>query len=161
MNYTGGATDYLLLMVLSRKSYLGNTMSMFAFLGEIRIMSKNNKDKQNNQLSDMVEWQDKQYTPWHYYQKGKTVPGVAGEGNLKLFAIVQTIVGGLGIAGLAIAIISGFMYSNHELAYACMPVIGISIWQIIIHWKRYKRQKEYFAMKRDKQKYGNRKKKHK
>ena len=99
----------------------------------------------------MIEWQNKQYTPWHYYTKGKTIPGISGEGNLRLKAIVITIIGILVISGSVLGIISSILYRNRTLSITCILVIGICVWDISVHWNKYNRQKAFIEMKREKQ----------
>ena len=120
-------------------------------------MGKNKKHGRNNQLNDMIEWQDKQYTPWQYSQKGKTIPGISGEGNLKLKTIVVTIVGVLVIAGSIVGIITGIMYSDPELSYILLFVIGICVWDIAVHWNKYNKLKVYKEMEKQKRQKKKRK----
>ena len=115
-------------------------------------VKKNKKRGQDSQLNDMLEWQNKQYTPWHYYQKGKTIPGIAGEGNLKVNAIVHTIGGIIAISGSIIALVSGFILNDYDGTIVFLLIIGMCVWEITVHWNKYNGQKVFIEMKREKQK---------
>ena len=46
------------------------------------------KSKDTDHIEDMLEWQEKQYTPWEYPQMGKLPPHLAARGNKKNAAIL-------------------------------------------------------------------------
>ena len=123
-------------------------------------MKKRNKRRRESQLDEMLEWQQNQYSPGHYYPEGKTIPGVSGEGNLKLKAIVYTIIGTYAILGsIAIILSSFFSDGGEELIFYLVFgfFILVCIWEIIVHWRKYfKRKAETENRKRRRKKYKKR-----
>ena len=43
-------------------------------------------ENSNGYIEDFIEWQEKQFTPWHYISEGKVVPSISAEGNPKRLA---------------------------------------------------------------------------
>lgn len=65
------------------------------------------KPKNNDHIEDMLEWEEKQYTPWEYPQKGKMTPAMKAAGNKKLAAIPFLVFGGVFVLAIALSLISG------------------------------------------------------
>lgn len=57
-------------------------------LKEVRYMSKS---KNSDPIDDMIEWEETQYTPWEYSQKGKLPPHLAAPGNKRNAAILWLV----------------------------------------------------------------------
>ena len=55
---------------------------------EVLFMSKS---KGSEPIDDMIEWEEKQYTPWEYAQKGKLPPHLAAPGNKRNAAILWLV----------------------------------------------------------------------
>lgn len=51
------------------------------------------KSHGSDHMDDMVEWGQKQYTPWEYAQEGKLPPHLKAEGNKKWAAIAFFVQG--------------------------------------------------------------------
>lgn len=65
------------------------------------------KSKNNEHIEDMLEWEEKQYTPWEYAQEGKLPPVLKAEGNKKLAAILYFVLGGIFVLAAAGYLLSG------------------------------------------------------
>lgn len=75
---------------------------------------KKNKDEQNY-VNDMIEWQEHQYTPWHYISKGKLPPESKAVGNQTLAAVSLFVCAFLFIVLLiAICYGSGSVYVAYD-----------------------------------------------
>lgn len=64
------------------------------------------KSKGSDHIDDMLEWENKQYTPWQYAQEGKLPPVLKAAGNLKLVAILFLCQGGICVFVLALMILN-------------------------------------------------------
>lgn len=60
------------------------------------------KSKDPDHLDEMLEWQQKQYTPWKYAQEGKLPPHLKARGNKKLAAALFFFQGGVCLLILAL-----------------------------------------------------------
>lgn len=65
------------------------------------------KSKGSDHLDDMLEWENKQYTPWEYAQEGKLPPYLKAEGNKKRAAILFFIQGAACSLFLVLMVMNG------------------------------------------------------
>lgn len=64
------------------------------------------KSKDSDHIDDMLEWENKQYTPWEYAQEGKLPPVLKATGNPRLVAILFLCQGCICVLLLALMILN-------------------------------------------------------
>ncbi|MDN0031873.1 hypothetical protein QVN85_03055 [Oscillibacter valericigenes] len=64
------------------------------------------KSKDFDHIDDMLEWENKQYTPWEYAQEGKLPPVLKATGNPRLVAILFLCQGCICVLLLALMILN-------------------------------------------------------
>lgn len=64
------------------------------------------KSKGSDHTDDMLEWENKQYTPWEYAQEGKLPPALKAAGNSRLVAILFLCQGGICVLLLALMVLN-------------------------------------------------------
>ena len=65
------------------------------------------KLKDTDHIEDMLEWQEKQYTPWEYPQMGKLPPHLTARGNKKNAAILFFVQAAFGLGFFVLYLTTG------------------------------------------------------
>lgn len=63
------------------------------------------KSKSTDHIEEMLEWQEKQYTPWEYSQMGKLPPHLTAPGNKRNAAILCFTQAILGTAFITLSLV--------------------------------------------------------
>jgi hypothetical protein len=104
------------------------------------------KPKDSDHLADMLEWQEKQYTPWEYAQEGKLPPYLKAAGNKKRAAILFFVQGAVCSLFLVLMVLNGSGLPEDWLgllAPALLAILGfMAAANYLRQWKAEKLKKE-------------------
>jgi len=71
------------------------------------------ESRKTDHIDDLMEWGEKQYTPWEYAQEGKLMPFLKAAGNKKLAAILFFVQGGACLLPIISAILNSSDLMNN------------------------------------------------
>lgn len=110
------------------------------------------KSRGPDHIDDMVEWGQKQYTPWKYAQEGKLPPYLKAEGNKKRAAILFFVQGIIGTIVVVLVLLS----EGGWLPLLIPAVISVLCFMASVNylkqWKAIKLKKEKERSNRKKKK---------
>lgn len=112
------------------------------------------KSRSSDHIDDMVEWGQKQYTPWEYAQEGKLPPVFKAKGNKKRAAIFFFI---QGIVCAIVVVLLLLKNSDGEWQQLLIPAVYavlcfLASANYLKQWKAVKLKKEKERARRKKKK---------
>lgn len=114
------------------------------------------KSRGSDHIDDMVEWGQKQYTPWEYAQKGKLPPVIKAKGNKKRAAILFFIQGIVCTIVVVLVLINNQDSEQGWLQLLIPAVFAVLCFMAAVNylrqWKTIELKKEKERSKRKKKK---------